>query len=270
MKILILTTKSHIYANYVIKELARRRAFSDNEVIIFEQDWVIPYKNKLIGLMKYLKLSGFRYTIAQIMKQYSFILAQSIAYLNKKIDSYYYPYSKVDNRIKNEIVMDLRKEETFKHIKSSSPDVIISIFSREIIPAEIFRLPRFGCINIHPSLLPMFKGISPTFWYLAKGEKMAGISLHYVVEKIDKGGIIAQAEVSTEGLKTEHALYQKCTKKAVEMVDDFLSKLAKGEEVSSVSQEEFKSYFSIPKKKYVKIFRERGYSFFKFNEFIDF
>ncbi|MDH3376333.1 MAG: formyltransferase family protein [Gammaproteobacteria bacterium] len=60
------------------------------------------------------------------------------------------------------------------------------------LPAEITRLPTYGCFNIHPSLLPRYRGPSPLFWQFYNGERDGGVTVHRVTENIDAGPIIAQ------------------------------------------------------------------------------
>ena len=63
-------------------------------------------------------------------------------------------------------------------IKSISPDIIFSIYYRKILPNSILKIPRLGCINIHPSLLPKYRGPIPTAWAIERGEKTFGITIH--------------------------------------------------------------------------------------------
>ena len=80
-------------------------------------------------------------------------------------------------------------------IKKYQPDIIlVSCYARKI-PTEITQLAKTGCFNVHPSLLPRYRGPTPLFWQFKKGEKNFGVTLHRVTEKFDQGNIIAQQTI---------------------------------------------------------------------------
>ena len=86
--------------------------------------------------------------------------------------------------------------------------IVVSCFSR-ILPASVFSLPRYGAINIHPSLLPAFRGPDPLFWQYRAGAKVFGITLHRLCEKIDAGDILAQKQIKlADGILVEIAKQQ--------------------------------------------------------------
>lgn len=77
-----------------------------------------------------------------------------------------------------------------------APDVIlVSCFGRKL-PDDIVSIPRHGCFNLHPSLLPGFRGPAPVFWQFRAGVESLGISLHCVSAEIDAGDIVAQTRVA--------------------------------------------------------------------------
>lgn len=80
-------------------------------------------------------------------------------------------------------------------IRRLEPDLIVSAYYRKILPKEIIELPKMGCINIHPSLLPRDRGPNPTLYSVLRGDKYAGATLHYIDEGMDTGDIIAQCKV---------------------------------------------------------------------------
>jgi methionyl-tRNA formyltransferase len=98
--------------------------------------------------------------------------------------------------------------ETIQNVKALQPDYILSVFWTYILPSEIFSIPPRGCINFHCSYLPYNKGANPNVWPLVEGTP-AGISLHYIDERIDSGAIIAQQEVPVEITDTGKTLYEK-------------------------------------------------------------
>lgn len=89
----------------------------------------------------------------------------------------------------------LRRREVADAIASYRPDVIVvSCFTLRVPPA-ILRLPRFGCVNVHPSLLPRNRGVDPVFWTLRWGEPETGVTIHVMDEGYDSGPILLQEQV---------------------------------------------------------------------------
>jgi methionyl-tRNA formyltransferase len=90
-------------------------------------------------------------------------------------------------------VYHLAHPETIAMLASYQPDVIcVACFSR-IIPPAILDLPRLGCLNVHPSLLPMNRGPVPLFWTFREGRDVTGVTIHQMDTGIDSGDILAQA-----------------------------------------------------------------------------
>lgn len=90
----------------------------------------------------------------------------------------------------------LKENKTYELIKSLKPDLIIVSSFRQIVPKNIISIPRLGVINIHPSLLPKYRGPTPTIWALMNKEKETGVTIHFIEdEKIDSGRIITHARL---------------------------------------------------------------------------
>jgi methionyl-tRNA formyltransferase len=91
-------------------------------------------------------------------------------------------------------VFDVNEESFIQKIKEYHPLVILSAAYPQIFCKALISVPERGAINFHPSLLPRFRGAHPHFWSIATGEKLGGITAHFMTEKIDNGEIIAQIE----------------------------------------------------------------------------
>lgn len=92
--------------------------------------------------------------------------------------------------------LSLKKKETQDAIKRLSPELIMVGSFDQIIPDDIISIPRFGVINMHPSLLPKYRGATPTVWALLNGEEETGVTVHLIEDsKIDSGRIIAQTRL---------------------------------------------------------------------------
>jgi methionyl-tRNA formyltransferase len=93
-------------------------------------------------------------------------------------------------------VQQLDKLDAFTHIQEYAPDFIFIACFPFILPKALWQLPKIACVNLHPSLLPTYRGPQPLFWQLKKAEPHTGVTLHLVNDVIDGGDIILQKEVA--------------------------------------------------------------------------
>lgn len=87
---------------------------------------------------------------------------------------------------------DVNSDVVKEKITNIHPDLIISVHLRKILRKEIFSLTKYGAINMHPSLLPKYRGLSPQHQVLIHGESESGVTIHFIEEGIDTGDIVAQ------------------------------------------------------------------------------
>ncbi len=80
-------------------------------------------------------------------------------------------------------------------IRQLKPDIIFSFYYRNMVGKEILDIPKHGCLNLHGSLLPEYRGRCPVNWVIINGEKETGVTLHYMVEKPDAGDIVGQLPI---------------------------------------------------------------------------
>lgn len=85
----------------------------------------------------------------------------------------------------------LNDKHFVKEIRSLSPDLIVVVAFR-ILPKEIYRIPKYGSINLHASILPKFRGAAPINWAIITGEKETGVTTFFLEDKVDTGNIIQQ------------------------------------------------------------------------------
>ena len=88
-----------------------------------------------------------------------------------------------------------------QQIKALEPDVICVVAYGKIIPEEILDIPKFGCINVHPSLLPKYRGAAPIQWAIINGDKETGVTTMYMDKGMDTGDMILKQKVSIENDK---------------------------------------------------------------------
>jgi len=113
-------------------------------------------------------------------------------------------------------------------IRKLKPDVIFSFYFRDMIKPEILDIPAKGCLNLHGSLLPKYRGRCPINWVLVNGEKETGVTLHYMTAKPDDGDIVAQKKIAISADDTAKTLFEKTVTVAAGLLDEILPKIKKG------------------------------------------
>ena len=100
--------------------------------------------------------------------------------------------------LKPEYIKD--NEEFARALREAEPDLIVVAAYGKILPEFVLKIPLFGCVNIHASLLPEYRGAAPVQRAILDGKNETGVSLMYVSEKLDAGDIIAAAKVDVSGM----------------------------------------------------------------------
>ena len=93
------------------------------------------------------------------------------------------------------VIQPIKIREEYKEIIDLNPDIIITCAYGQIIPKEILDYPKYGCINVHASLLPKYRGGAPIHWSIINGDKKTGITIMYMDVGMDTGDIISQDEI---------------------------------------------------------------------------
>ena len=89
----------------------------------------------------------------------------------------------------------IKDREAIEKIKQVKPDLIIVVAFGQILPKEILELPRYGCINVHASLLPKYRWAAPINFAIINGEKKTGVSTMYMEEGLDTADMLLKNEV---------------------------------------------------------------------------
>ena len=92
---------------------------------------------------------------------------------------------------------NLRGEEQEEKLKAEAPDVIAVAAFGQILPKNILELPKYGCVNVHASLLPKYRGASPIQWTILSGDKEGGVTIQRMAEGLDTGDILLQKNLYT-------------------------------------------------------------------------
>src|SRR5512139_465313 len=103
----------------------------------------------------------------------------------------------------------VRAPEFLEIFRAIAPDMVVLVAFGQILPKEIIDGPPLGCINVHPSLLPKFRGAAPMNWALIRGEAKTGISIMRMDEGVDSGDILLQEETAIEPGETYDHLHDR-------------------------------------------------------------
>jgi len=113
----------------------------------------------------------------------------------------------IENNI--EVYQPTKIKESYEYITSLKPDIIITCAYGQIIPEEILNCPKYGCINVHGSLLPKLRGGAPIHHAIINGDNKTGITIMYMDKKMDSGDIISQEEIEILETDILDTLYEK-------------------------------------------------------------
>ena len=121
-----------------------------------------------------------------------------------------------------------KNEEFINAIKKINPDVICVVAYGKILPKEILEIPRYGCVNVHGSLLPKYRGAAPIQWAVLNGDKETGITTMYMDEGMDTGDMILKEKVEIGEDETTGELWDRLSKVGGNLLVRTLNEIEKG------------------------------------------
>ena len=121
-----------------------------------------------------------------------------------------------------------KNTEFIEEIKKLNPDVICVVAYGKILPKEILEIPKLGCINVHGSLLPKYRGAAPIQWAVLNGDEVTGITTMYMDEGMDTGDMILKQEVKIGKDETTGELWDRLSKIGGELLVKTLKEIEKG------------------------------------------
>ncbi|KMM38727.1 methionyl-tRNA formyltransferase [Guptibacillus hwajinpoensis] len=137
----------------------------------------------------------------------------------------------------------VKDSEQLQPILDLQPDLIVTAAFGQILPKQLLDAPKHGCINVHASLLPELRGGAPVHYSILQGKKETGITIMYMVEKLDAGDILTQSVVPIEERDNTGSLHDKLSVSGSELLKDTLPKLLNGD-ISPVKQNDSEATFA--------------------------
>ena len=122
----------------------------------------------------------------------------------------------------------VREQSFMDTVRALNPDVIVVSAFGQIIPKALLELPRYGCVNIHASLLPKYRGAAPIQWAVMDGEPVSGVTIMQMDEGLDTGDMLAKTEVPLDPDETGGSLFDKLSRAGAELLIRTLPALEQG------------------------------------------
>jgi methionyl-tRNA formyltransferase len=122
----------------------------------------------------------------------------------------------------------LRDEALLAGLRAMEPDVVVVVAYGHLLPPEVLGMPRCGCVNVHASLLPEYRGAAPINWAVIRGEKKTGVTTFRMDETMDTGGILLQREVPIADEDDAGTLYATLSEVGAEALVETLEGLEEG------------------------------------------
>ena len=126
------------------------------------------------------------------------------------------------------VIQPARIKEDYQTVADLKPDLIITAAYGQIVPQAVLDIPRLGCINVHASLLPLYRGGAPVHQAIIDGQEKTGVTIMYMVKKMDAGDMIAQKETPILEEDTVGILYDRLSDLGAELLKETLPDILKG------------------------------------------
>ena len=153
---------------------------------------------------------------------------------------------------------DVNNDSFIEKISLFHPDLIISISSPKIFRDKLLNLPKKGCINLHGSYLPDYRGLMPAFWQLYNNEKYAGITVHKMASRIDNGPIVKQKKFRISDSETHYSLVKKSKAMGALLILQVIDEFEKGLINLKNNDVQKGQYFTYPSIHEISRFRKNG------------
>ena len=163
---------------------------------------------------------------------------------------------------------NVMSSETLAFAREFAPDVIVSL-CHQILKEPLISLAPLGIVNVHPGLLPDFRGIQPYFWELSEGSPRAGATLHLIEdERIDAGGVLARTSFATTPGMSVQLNYYLTLQCAARLLPDCLTALQAGELTPEAQTEDEGAYYRWPDSASFERLRARGHTLVSYRQLV--
>jgi methionyl-tRNA formyltransferase len=161
---------------------------------------------------------------------------------------------------------DINDAEGLRFLAACAPDLLVSAFFNQRLHAPALALPKRGCLNIHPSLLPEAKGVDPVFQSLLHGAPPLGVTVHFMTAELDAGRIVAQRSIEGHAGSSVFAATAHLFREGGALLAEAIEPIARG--ATGSPQSGTGSYQSWPTRRELRILRTRGGALLRFGDLV--
>lgn len=136
----------------------------------------------------------------------------------------------------------VKEKEAVETLREYNADIFVVAAFGQILSEEILSMPKYGCVNIHASLLPRYRGAGPIQWAIINGEEKSGVTIMQMDKGLDTGDMLLKEEVAIEPKETGDSLHDKLAEAGSRLIVEALAKLERGELVPEKQKEEESCY----------------------------
>ena len=147
----------------------------------------------------------------------------------------------------------MRDAETLEQLKGCNPDLIVVVAYGKLLPKEVLDLPRLGCINVHASLLPKYRGAGPVQWSIINGEEETGVTTMYMAEALDTGDMLESASLKIGENETADELMERLSHLGAELLISTVKKAEEGTMKPVPQDEALSTYVSMLDKEMARL-----------------
>lgn len=147
----------------------------------------------------------------------------------------------------------IKEPEAVEVLRGYQADIFVVAAFGQILSEEILAMPKYGCVNIHASLLPKYRGAGPIQWAIIDGEQKTGITIMQMEKGLDTGDILLQKEVEIDARETGDSLHDKLAAAGAELIVEALPKIAAGQVMPRRQKDEESCYAKMLQKSMGKI-----------------
>lgn len=139
----------------------------------------------------------------------------------------------------------LKNEEFMDFLKKENPDLIVVVAYGKILPESVLNFPKYGCINVHGSLLPRWRGAAPIHWSIIEGDKKTGVTIMYMDKGLDTGDMILKKEIPITDKMTTSKLHDIMMKVGAEALVEALFNINNGKIIREKQDDKLATYASM-------------------------
>lgn len=142
----------------------------------------------------------------------------------------------------------VREQDCIQYLRRYEADIIVVVAFGQILPREILEMPRYGCINVHASLLPKYRGAAPIQWAVINGEQVTGVTTMRMDEGLDTGDMILKEEVRLTAQETGGSLFDRLAQTGAELCLRTLTAIEDGTAVYTPQNHDLATHTTMIKK----------------------